>query len=112
MTATEKLQRLHRGPTRYELIAERGDTRVLIAYSMRTGRHALLTACQKHGPKLIEFMNVDHDSLLMFLKPASLGAEIGPADNPWKIRFSGRTQREAVSSELPFIGDLASEPAA
>jgi hypothetical protein len=105
MTTQEKLERLHRGPTRYELIAERGETRILIAYSMRQGRHTLLTAVQKHGQALIDFMGITDKDLLVFLRPAKLGAHIGPAANPWSIRFSGRTQREAVASELPWIGD-------
>lgn len=111
MTDQQKRERLHRGPTRYELIAERGDTRILIAYSMRTGRHSLLTACQKHGPALIAFMGIEDTHLLVFLKPAKLGAHIGPAANPWSIRFSGRTQREAIGSELVWIGDQAERAA-
>jgi len=35
------------------------------------------------------------------LKKASRKAE----SNPWTIRFSGRTQREAICSELPWIGN-------
>jgi hypothetical protein len=105
MTTTEKLESLRNRPTRYELIAERGETKVLIAYCMRTGRHSLLEACRKHGQKLIDFMGITGEDLLVFLRPAKLGAHIGPADNPWWIKFSGRTQREAVTSELPWIGD-------
>jgi hypothetical protein len=101
MTTMEKLKRLHRGPTRYELIAECGENRVLIAYSMRTGRHSLLTACQKHGQALIAMIGMDDNARIEFLKPASRGAKIGD----WSIRFSGRTQREAIQSELPWIGD-------
>lgn len=107
MTTQEKLQRLQGGLTRYELIAERGEQRVLIAYCMRMGRHTILTACQKHGQALIDYMGISDKDLLVFLRPAKLGAHIGPASNPWSIRFSGRTQRDAISGgELPFIGDL------
>ncbi len=105
MTVYENLQRLHRQPTRYELIAERGDQRILIAYSMRTGRHSMMESVRKHGQALIDFMGITDKHLLVFLKPAKLGAHIGPAENPWTIRFTGRTQREAVQSELPWIGD-------
>ncbi len=92
---------LHRQLTRYELIAERGETRILISYSMRTGRHALLTSAQKHGPALISMMGLDDKAQITFLKPARLGAKIGE----WSIRFSGRTQRECIGSELPWIGN-------
>jgi hypothetical protein len=106
---SQSIERLHNQPTRYELVAERGDIRILIAYSMRTGRHSLLTSVQKHGQKLIDFMGITDEHLLVFLKPAKLGAHVGPADNPWTIRFTGRTQREAVQSELPWIGDMAAQ---
>lgn len=106
-TVQQRLERLHNGPTRYELIAERGETRILIAYSMRTGRHALLTSTQKHGPALIAMMGLTDEARIVFLKPAARGAQIGE----WSIRFSGRTQREAIQSELPWIGDLAKSEA-
>jgi hypothetical protein len=114
MTKLEKLERLHNRPTRYELIAERGETRILIGYRMRTGRLAILKACQEHGPALIAFMGITDAHLLVFLKPAKLGAHIGSASDPWSIRFTGRTQRDAIStdSELPFIGDWSREAVA
>lgn len=107
MTAHEKRNWLLRQPTRYELIAERGETRVLIGYSMRMGRHALLTMAQKHGPALIAMMGIGEDARIEFLKPAARGARIGE----WLIRWSGRTQREAVLAELPWIGKSGTPPA-
>lgn len=102
MSSTDysKRERLLRQPTRYELIAELGERRVLIAYCMRQGRHTLLTAAQKHGQALIDFMGIGPEARIEFLKPASAGARIGE----WRIRWSGRTQRDAVGSELPWIG--------
>lgn len=108
MTTTEKLNRLHNGPTRYELVAEKGDERILIAYSMRTGRRALLTAAQKHGHALLAMMKLDDNTKFEFLKPAAKGAKVGD----WTIRFSGRTQRDAISNgELPWIVDRAGQEA-
>jgi len=102
MTAQEQRERLFRGPTRYELVAEGPDgRRVLIGYNMRQGRSALLAACRKHGQALIELMGLDDTATIAFLKPASLGATMGT----WRVRFSGRTQREAIGSELPWIGE-------
>ena len=103
MTTQEKLERLHNGPTRYELIGEGpGGERVLIAYSMRTGRLAVLQSMQKHGPKIIELLGLDDKAMLTWEKPAARGARIGA----WSFRFSGRTQRDAISNgELPWIGD-------
>ncbi len=100
----DRLERLQNQPTRYELVLERGDTRIRICYSMRTGRHSLLTACQKHGQTLVDYIGMDDKAQMVFLKPASRGAQIGE----WSIRFTGRTQRDAIStrSELPWIGDF------
>jgi hypothetical protein len=105
MTIQEKLERLHNRPTRYELIAERGETRILIAYCMRTGRHSILSACRQHGAALISFMGITDQDMITFPKPARLGAKIGD----WRVHFSGRTQRESIQSELPWIGNLAQE---
>ncbi len=100
-----RLENLHNQPTRYELALERGDTRIRICYSMRTGRHSLLTACQKHGQTIVDYIGMDDKATMEFLKPAARGARIGE----WSIRFTGRTQRDAIStqSELPWIGDFA-----
>lgn len=102
-TYQEKRERLRNRPTRYELIAQKGDRRVLIAYCMRTGRHSILEAARKHGQALIDLMEMDDNATLEWLQPARLGAKIGD----WSIRFSGRTQREAIGSELPWIGDTS-----
>ena len=101
MTTLERLERLQGGPTRYELIAECGEQRILIKYCMRRSRSTLFSAIQKHGPALIALTGMTDDAYVEFLKPASKGAKIGD----WSIRFSGRTQREAISTPLPWIGD-------
>lgn len=100
----DRLERLQNQPTRYELVLERGEIRIRICYSMRTGRHSLLTACQKHGQTIVDLIGMDDKAQMVFLKPAALGAQIGE----WRIHFTGRTQRDAIStrSELPWIGDM------
>ena len=101
-TTLDRLEALRNQPTRYELIAEKDGVRVLISYCMRQGRHVLLKECQRHGEKLVAIMGLGESAKIVFLKPAKLGARIGD----WSVRFSGRTQREAVGSELPWIGDI------
>lgn len=103
MTTLEKLERLHNYPTRYELIAEKGDARILIGYTMHQSRHGLLSLCRQNGEKLVSFMGLDDKAEIVFLKPAKLGATMGG----WSVKFSGRTQRDAISNgELAFIGNL------
>lgn len=105
MTREEKLARLteQHKYTRYECIAENAaGEKMLLAYSMQTGRRSLLDCAQKHGPQLIAWLKIGPDASLEFLKPANRGAQIGPAS----LRFSGRTQRDAIiEGEHPFIGD-------
>ena len=94
---------LHNRPTRYELIAQSGEARVLIMYCVRTGRHTILESIRKHGPALLTLVAARSDDVFSWCKPASAGAML--AD--WNIRFSGRTQRDCIGSELPWIGDEA-----
>lgn len=98
LTDQQKRKRLHNRPTAYELIAEYGETSVLIMYCGATSRRTIMQCVHKHADALIALTG--HKSIV-FCKPASLGATLGP----WRIRFSGRTQREAIGSELPWIGD-------
>lgn len=109
MTTQEKLARIHNRATCYELALINGDRRILICYSMRQGRHTILEACRKHGQAIVDLTCPHGEQNMVFLKPASLGATIGD----WWIRFTGRTQREAIiTGELPWIGDVKTEVAA
>lgn len=105
MTAHEKRAALLNRPTRYELVAERNGERILIAYTMRRSRHTILTALQKHSGRIIERCDA-YGKTLTWLTPANRGCDLGG----WRIYFTGRTQREAIGSELPWIGDT--KPAA
>lgn len=111
MTKLEKLERLHNRPTRYELVAERGETRILICYSARLERAIIGQICFDHVVNLARLIGQSPESLVIeFLKPVSRGAMV----SGWNVRFTGRTQRDAISteSELPFIGDWQKEVAA
>ena len=86
--------------TLYELVAEHVDGRkLLVAYTTRKGftdlYHALvrrLDAIDKvFGTK--EFFRSNKSAEVVF-------GEV------WRVHFSGRTQREAVQSELTFIEDI------
>jgi hypothetical protein len=99
-----RLARLYNRRTAYELVAIRDDRRILIAYSQGRSRHSILAACRNRGQQVIDALGISASDLLMFAKRASDGCTIGP----WSIRFSGRTEREAIlTGELEYVGDLA-----
>lgn len=85
--------------TLYELIVERGDNRILVMYTSSRGRRMLLDCARKHADKLTALTGTDS---LDFAKRASAGATMGE----WTLRWTGRTQREAYDSRLPWVGDL------
>jgi hypothetical protein len=92
-------------PTRYELAIAKGDQKFLVCYSMRTGRHAILKSLQQRSQAILGATNLSDEALLAWKTPAREGAMLGD----WAVRFTGRTQREAISAgELPWIGQLNS----
>ena len=103
-----KLTKLQRYPTRYELVLSKGDTRARIAYVQAHSASALLSFARNNIAEILAYTGIDRDGevAITWLKPIALGGTIGPVDNQWTIRFSGRTQRSAISEgdELPWIG--------
>lgn len=106
LTTQQKLESIHNRATRYELAAIMGERRVLIAYTGRRSRHGLLEACRKRGPQVVALTCPSGEELLNFDKKASNGATIGQ----WAIRFTGRTQRDAImEGELPYVADVVTQ---
>ena len=85
--------------TLYELAIEKGDRRFLVMYTSNRSRRLLLDSCRKHGEKLVALTGADE---LTLAKRAGDGATMGD----WRIRWTGRTQREAQDSKLPWIGEF------
>lgn len=109
MNTQEKLAALHNRATRYEVVAIKqepiGETRVLIGYTARHSRHGLLAACRQRGEVMIKALGLNDTSMLFPAKRAADGFDI----DKWSIRFSGRTQRDAIlEGELQYVGDLPS----
>lgn len=102
-----KLARLHNRPTAYELVATSGDRSVLVAYSQSQGRSALLKCLRHREQAVVSLFNEGADPNVTFGKKASDGATVGA----WTIRFSGRTQRDAIiNGELPYVEDVVQKP--
>ena len=96
-----RLARLYNRATCYELAAINVERRVLIAYCGRRSRSGLLAACRNRGALVIALTGSEN---IEFGKRASDGATMGP----WQIRFTGRTERDAImEGELEYIGSVA-----
>jgi hypothetical protein len=88
--AKVKLTRLQNRATLYELAAIHPDgRRILIAYCGRRSRHGLLDACRGHAAALVALTG---DKTIGFAPRAAGGATMGD----WSIRFTGRTERDAI----------------
>jgi hypothetical protein len=97
-----KLERLRLYGTRYELAMTHTETResLLIAYSTGKARRDVfryVSDPDRVGPIVAR---TGSDSI-HFGKRAADGGTMGE----WSIRFTGRTQRQAITEgELPYIG--------
>ena len=98
-----RLESLRNRSTCYELAAIRGEERVLIAYCLQHSRDGALRACRNRGQQIIDALKISGTDMLVAGKKASDGFAIGE----WQVRFTGRTERDAIiSGELPYVGDL------
>jgi hypothetical protein len=103
-TQTTKLENLRNYETRYELVlthAETGEKRRL-CYTARKNRRGLIDAIFRTGAEL---------GAVTGQKEVVVGQGASAQIGAWRVAFSGRTQREAISSgELAWF--RAEEPEA
>jgi len=101
LTTQQKLDRLKNYRTRYELIASHPDGRkLLIRYTARQGRRGLLDALTMDAARVCQVLGADD---IHWGKRAADGGHMGE----WTVKFSGRTQREAIlGGELPFYANF------
>ena len=100
-TQIKKLARLYNRRTMYELAAIHTDgRRVLIAYSDGKGRRDVWNCCHNRATAVVALTGSE---IFDFGKRAADGAVIGE----WSIRFTGRTEREAImEGELAYVRDV------
>ena len=102
LTTAEKLARIKNYHTRYEIIlAHANYPSILVAYTSRKSFHGLLAAVRERGPKIVALLGVtDEHKATRERTTLHLG-------NGWLVRFSGRTQRDAIlNGERPFVGTI------
>jgi hypothetical protein len=96
-TLQRRLERLKYYATRYELIAQNGNRRILVCYTSQTSRSGILSALRERAQDMARLTGADS---VEFAPRAKDGATMGD----WTIRLSGRTQREAfIAGELPYV---------
>jgi hypothetical protein len=97
MTQQEQLARLKNYRTRYECTMTDGNQTFLLAYSPGRSRQDMLNIARKHGQRIVDITKSEN---ITFAKKVAEGAMCGD----WKIRFTGRTQRDCIlEGEKPFI---------
>lgn len=104
MTAsqTAELERLKNRATRYELVLERGAERLRLCYTARKNRRGMIDAIFRLGAELGAFTGQ---------KEVRFGHGATAQLGDWAVRFSGRTQREAVlAGELRWFASSQEEP--
>ena len=104
-TPAERLASMTRESTLYELALTSPDRtrKILVAYCNRTGRRGLYNAVAKDGRReaIVALTGTEE---ITFAKRSADGAKM----NGWEIKFSGRTQREAIAQgELPYCETVA-----
>lgn len=97
MTTIEKLTRIQNFGTRYELVADRGEDRVLICYTPRKSLRGIYDAVMARSAHIVRLTGAERTG-----DASGMSLPIGD----WLIHFSGRTQREAIiEGENQYVGE-------
>jgi len=95
-----RLQALHGYATAYEITATNGADVRLVAYTRQKSRHGILRALQRRGQMIIDQHNITEETPSTWGPRAADGLTLGQ----WSIKFSGRTEREAlIAGEYPLF---------
>jgi len=99
-TQTEKLARLAHYGSQYEIVAVKAGETVLLGYAARHSRSGLIAVIRRRGEDVVMLTGSEEFTTgKKAADPITCG--------PWLIKFSGRTQREAIMcGERPWIGDV------
>ena len=100
MTIQEQIDRLRNRRTAYELIADNGVRNILVCYSTSRSRQSLWQIATKRAEHLASLTGTD---VITFASRSADGATMGD----WRIRWSGRTQIQALQEgAYPYVGSL------
>lgn len=105
--AMERLGRLKNRGTAYELALVNGETRYLFAYMDRRTRRAVYDITVKRLPHLQRILGAE-EPIITFTPRQPDGVGKVASIDAWELVWTGRTQREAIFSPLPFVAKVAS----
>lgn len=99
-----RVARLHNRHTLYEAEIIRPDgTKALLAYCGRRSKQGLIEALDKRAPHALRFLGAPRHARV----ERERGSPDVKIEGGGMIRFSGRTQREAIiEGELQYVGDV------
>lgn len=101
----QQLERLKHYGTRYEVTLTNGRTTYLLGYTSRRSRQGLLDVLRLRGSDVVEKTSMPENAIISFVHWNTIGFDLG--FDSWHVRFTGRTQREAiVSGEHDYIGHM------
>jgi hypothetical protein len=100
-TATDRLEALAHYATRYEVVLTNGTKSFLLGYTARHSRAGLVDVLIARGPAVAARVGMSDEHFINFKTWKWPGLDVS---NGWLVRFSRRTQREAiVAGELPRL---------
>jgi len=99
-----KLERIKRYGTRWELVlVTPAGEQILLRYTAQHTRRGIIEQIRYHGARLVELTGAEQFDSLGEWK--GRGISLGE----YRVRFSGRTQRDAIlQGELPYISEVQS----
>lgn len=92
----EQLERLTHYATRYETVLTNGHDTYLLGYTSRHSRMGLLHILRARGSAVIARTTMPQTAVISFTEWKTRGFDLGFGS--WRVRFTGRTQRECISS--------------
>lgn len=95
MTKMERLESIARRSTRYEVVAERGDERLLIGYTIHPSRSGILAAVRRNPQQVITRLAIGPDDVCTWRGKGRFG-HVMDMGNGWQIKLSSRTERDAI----------------
>ena len=93
MNKQDRLAHLRNRATRYEITAKGPDGEFLVGYTARKTRRGMLEVMRMYHGNLIHLCDTNEMTV-----PSHFKAKDGIVMGDWTIKFSGRTQRDAISN--------------
>lgn len=86
-------------PTRYEIVASKGEERFTIGFTRGTSRASLLAAMRRRAAEILQRCQVgETDQMVFGFEKHGSSSCAYAITSGWKIGYTGRTEREASAA--------------